>query len=345
MPATPKTTKNHGDKPYSPSTPRGTSKLEQDRGMGFVYPKTKSAGEKEHVWTEELACTAFLADSPTIPSLKRLWKEGNVAGFDGLMAQYRGGWKWCCLNCFSHEDRFHLSAENSVPGYVEDGVKGWYNVIEFEGMFVCCHPLPDAGKSSGQGSSCFPCRGTNIKCAPLPSTFMTVFDPAYGIRARYQAACEVLTIPNVPHPVAIAVADEFQRIMKLMVLPLLSDKTDCLVETRCLPAWLKVKDEYRRRYFVSWSQRHPYTRNANGTITIPDRDAWDEEKSYRIFLFKGHGEDVGEPPVVADRPVGQEYDADILRTPTPSPSPSPTPTPAAGKRKKKKVVASSEGGE
>jgi hypothetical protein len=89
--------------------------------------------------------------------------------------------------------------------------------MEFEGIFFCRHPLPDAGKSSGQGSSCFPCRGTNIKCAPLPSTFMTVFDPAYGIRTRYQAACEVLTIPNVPNPVAIAVADEFQRIMKLMV--------------------------------------------------------------------------------------------------------------------------------
>ena len=96
---------------------------------------------------------------------------------------------------------------------------------------------------------------------------------------------------------------------------------------------------------MSWNRRHPYTRNTNGSITIPERDAWDEEKSYRLFLFEGHGEDVGEPPVVADGPVGEEYDADILRTPTPSPPPSPTPTPAAGKNKKKKVVASSEGGE
>ena len=84
-------------------------------------------------------------------------------------------------------------------------------------MFVCRHPLPDAGKSSGKGSSCFCCRGTNIKCAPLPSAYMTVFDPTYGVRTRYQAACEVLTIANVPHPVAIAVGDEFQRLMNLMV--------------------------------------------------------------------------------------------------------------------------------
>jgi hypothetical protein len=84
-------------------------------------------------------------------------------------------------------------------------------------MFVCQHPLPDAGKSSGQGSSCFCCRGTNIKCAPLLSAFMTVFDPNYGVRTRYQAACDVLTIANVPHPVAIAVGDELQRIMDLMV--------------------------------------------------------------------------------------------------------------------------------
>ena len=40
---------------------------------------------EEQVRTEELARLAFKADSPSIPSLKKLWKEGNVAGFDGLM--------------------------------------------------------------------------------------------------------------------------------------------------------------------------------------------------------------------------------------------------------------------
>ena len=53
--------------------------------VGSAVANMLVTSSEEQVRTEELARTAFLADSPSIPSLKKLWKEGNVAGFDGLM--------------------------------------------------------------------------------------------------------------------------------------------------------------------------------------------------------------------------------------------------------------------
>ena len=196
---------------------------------------------EEQIHQEELGRTHFKAGNAFIEPLAKAWREGTVASFDGMMvcsfslfyslhrehglltpivrtqANFRGGWKWCCLNCFGYEDRFHLSAENDVPGYTDKDGKGWYNVMEFNGMFVCRHPVPEAGKSTSGGSSCYCCRGTKFKCAPLPSAYMTVFDKDHGVVTRYEAACEVLTIPNVPHEVAIAVGDELQRLMNRMV--------------------------------------------------------------------------------------------------------------------------------
>ncbi|KAG7563034.1 hypothetical protein FFLO_01466 [Filobasidium floriforme] len=339
MPATPKTPKNHGDKPYQPSPSRSTAKLEQDRRRGFVYPKTQSAGEKEQIHQEELGRTHFKAGNAFIGPLAKAWREGNVASFDGMMANFRGGWKWCCLNCFGYEDRFHLSPENDVPGYTDKDGKGWYNVMEFDGMFVCRHPVPEAGKSTSGGSSCFCCRGTKFKCAPLPSAYMTVFNRDYGVVTRYEAACKVLTIPNVPHEVAIAVGDELQRLMNRMVLPLLSNKTDCLVENRLVTSWQAYRDAEIQKHNDEWAKSHPdAARNPDGSVTIPEADEWPQKEPYREFLFKGHGEDIGEPVPAApmEGPAGAEYDDDVLRTPTPSPPPSPTPAPASGKKQKKK---------
>ena len=121
---------------------------------------------------------------------------------------------------------------------------------------------------------------------------------------------------------------------------MLSNKTDCLVENRFTAAWLAYRETERQKHFDDWAQRTPYARNPNGSVTLPERDEWPQEKPYRDFLFRGHGEDIGEPTPAApmEGPAGADYDDDVLVTPTPSPPPSPTPAPAAGKKQKKKKV-------
>lgn len=130
---------------------------------------------------------------------------------------------------------------------------------------------------------------------------------------------------------------------------MLSDKTDCLVENRLVTAWEAHREVERQKHFETWAARTPYTRNSNGSITLPERDEWPQEQPFREFLFRGHGEDIGEPIPAApmEGPAGAEYGDDVLVTPTPSPPPSPTPAPATGKKqkKKKKVVEDSDGEE
>jgi hypothetical protein len=106
MPKTPSTPeKKKGDKPYAPPTPSDSLKLVQDAARGFIYPASWSREARKSsspisqsfmlirgvypvgdaAIEAQLPLRVFKLHEPTLKQLRKMWRDGNIQGFDGVM--------------------------------------------------------------------------------------------------------------------------------------------------------------------------------------------------------------------------------------------------------------------
>lgn len=237
--------------------------------------------------------------------------------------------------------------------------------MSFEGMLVCRHPIPSAGRSKGKGTSCGNCREGKGGCAPLSPHYVVVFNKANGVRTRFEAAMEYLRTPNLPASVVDLLTEEIMRFMALLVsrvpdslslyllrvsnilctflqvFPLVSNKRDTAVERSAVRLIEERVDNDRAAWQAAWKRRNVWIERPDGFCHYNGEEFPGEKESTRALLFEGHGDVNGEPrcPAYHGEDQGQVADDDVLEilsgSETSGPSRSSTPTPGPKTRGRK----------
>jgi hypothetical protein len=210
--------------------------------------------------------------------------------------------------------------------------------MHFEGMFICRHPIPSAGRSKGKGTSCGNCREGKGGCAPLSPHYVVVFNKANGVRTRFEAAMEYLKTPNLPASVVDLLTDEVTRFMALLVsrvpdslslyrlrisniscsflqvFPLVSNKRDTAVERSAVRLIEERVANDRAVWQAVWKRRYFWTERPDGLCHYNGEEFPGEKASTRALLFKGHGDVNGEPrcPAYHGKDQGQVADDNVL---------------------------------